>query len=457
MRDRLQGRRGKLFFLMKQAIERLRQILRRHPRRFMAGLGALLLGTGVTAVAVAPLSADGANPPLREVIESVTPMAQPARTQAATPFVLFRSDLTRRSDSVQSLFRRVGVNDSRASAFLRGDATARALLLGEAGKLVSVETDERHRLLRLTARWLPETDGEQFSRLVVEPGADGALRSRLELAPLQRSVRLSSGAIRSNLFAAMEAARLPDAIAEQLAELFANEIDFRRDLKRGDRFNVSYETLEADGEVLRFGQLLGAEFVNGGKKHQLMWFQEPGREGAFYTLNGQSLKRAFLASPVAFSRVSSGYGMRFHPISGREKPHLGIDFAAPTGTAVRSVGDGKVEYAGWKNGYGNFILIEHRDQQSTAYAHLSQIGVRQGQTVRQGDLIGAVGSTGASTGPHLHFEYLVRDQHQDPLLLAHARDSQPVSTASRAEFKRLAQSMRQQLAAAATVVQANAE
>ena len=443
--------------LQRHSAQQLRQIIQRHPRRLMAGLGALLLGTGVTAVAVAPLSADGADPSLREVVESVSHLPQPARAQAATPFVLFRSDLTRRSDSVQSLFKRLGVNDSRAAVFLRGDKTARALLLGDAGKLVSVETDERHRLLRLTARWLPEADGEEFSRLVIESGADGALHSRLELAPLQRSVRLSSGVIRSNLFAAMEDARLPDDIAEQLAELFANEVDFRRDLKRGDRFHVSYETLEADGEVLRFGQLLGAEFVNGGKKHQLMWFQEPGLEGAFYTLNGQSLKRAFLASPVAFSRVSSGYGMRFHPISGREKAHLGIDFAAPTGTAVRAVGDGQVEYAGWKNGYGNFIVIEHRDRKSTAYAHLSRIDVRQGQRVHQGDLIGEVGSTGASTGPHLHFEYLIGDQHQDPLTLAHARERQPISTASRAEFKRLAQSMRQQLAAAATVVQASME
>ncbi len=447
---------------MKQAIERLqealRQTLQQHPRRLMAGLGAVLLGTGVTAVAVAPLTPD-ATPLQHEVVESVTPQLPAARvpTQSTAPFVLFRSDLTRRSDSVQSLFRRLGVDDSRAAAFLRGDKTARALLLGSAGKLVAVETDERHRLQRLTARWLPEADGDQFSRLVVEPGADGALRSRLELAPLKRSVRLSGGTIRSNLFEAMEAAHLPDDIAEQLAELFSSEIDFRRDLQRGDRFSVSYETLEADGEVLRFGQLLGAEFVNGGKKHQLMWFQEPGREGAFYTLAGQSLKRAFLASPVAFSRVSSGYGMRFHPISGREKPHLGIDFAAPTGTSVRSVADGKVEYAGWKNGYGNFIEIQHRDHKSTAYAHLSRIGVRQGQRVNQGDLIGAVGSTGASTGPHLHFEYLLRNQHQDPLMLARARDSQPVSTASRAEFRRLAQSMRKQLAAAATVVQANAQ
>jgi len=238
--------------------------------------------------------------------------------------------------------------------------------------------------------------------------------------------------------------------------VFSGEIDFRRDLKRGDRFQVAYETLEADGEVLRYGQLLGAEFVNGGKRHQVMWFQEPGQKGAFYTLDGHSLKRAFLASPLAFSRVSSGYGMRFHPISGREKPHLGVDFAAPTGTPVRAVADGTVEYAGWKNGYGNFVQLQHRDRKSTAYAHLSRITVRKGQRVAQSDLIGKVGSTGASTGAHLHFEYLIKDQHQDPLELARNRETQAVSAAARAEFRRQALAMRQQLEAASTVVQASA-
>lgn len=445
---------------MKSRIELLVQTMQRHPRRIMAGLGALLLGTGVTAVAVAPLARDATELPVRQVVESVSPLPAAPLAQAATatpaPFVLFRSDLTRRNDSVQSLLKRLGVRDSDAAAFLRSDNTARVLLSGDAGKLVSVETDDQG-LQRLTARWLPDENDRHFSRLVVERGADKRFASRLELAPLDRSVRLASGTIRNTLFEATDAARLPDDIAAQLADLFASEIDFRRDLQAGDRFHVSYETLEADGEVLSYGRLLGAEFINAGRKHQAMWFQEPGSKGNFYTLDGQSLQRAFLASPLSFSRVSSGYGMRFHPISGQQKAHLGVDFAAPTGTPVRSVADGLVEFAGWKNGYGNIVIVQHRDQKSTAYAHLSRINVRQGQRVEQGALVGAVGSTGASTGAHLHFEYLVRDQHQDPLLLARARDGQPVSASAKGEFKRLAQAMRQQLAAAATVVQASAQ
>jgi len=445
---------------MNDKLATLARLMQRHPRRIMAGLGALLLGTGVTAVAVAPLTPDAADLPVRQIVETVAPQPAPAETAtpvnpAAVPFRLFRSDLTRRDDSMQSLLQRLGVRDGAAASFLRQDRIARVLLTGTAGKLVAVETDDRQRLQRLTARWAAD-DERQFSRLVIEPGPQG-WHSRLELAPLKRSVRLASGTIRSTLFEAMDAARLPDYIAEQLAEVFASEIDFRRDLQRGDSFYLSYETLEGDGEVLSYGKLLGAEFANGGKRHRVMWFQEPGAKGAFYTLDGQSLKRAFLASPLAFSRVSSGYGMRFHPISGREKPHLGIDFAAPSGTPVRSVADGTVEYAGWKRGYGNFVQVQHRDSKATAYAHLSRIDVRKGQHLAQSDLIGKVGSTGASTGPHLHFEYLVKDQHQDPLVLARNRDGQPVSTAARGEFKRLAQAMRQTLDAAARVVQASAE
>ncbi len=443
---------------MQQRLELLVRAMQRHPRRLMAGLGALLLGTGVTAVAVAPLAPDAADLPVQQVTEPITPLltAAPAQARPAARFELFHSDLTRRNDSVQSLLKRLGVSDSEALAFLGRDPAMRRLLLdGPAGKLASTRTSDKGQLLELRVLW-PAKNGKEFSRLRIERGAQG-LQSKLEIGPLQRKVRLAGATIRSSLFEATDAARLPDSVAEQLADVFASEIDFRRDLAVGDRFQVAYETFEAEGEVLSFGQLLGAEFVNRGKKHQVVWFQEAGSKGGFHSPDGQSLRRAFLASPLAFSRVSSRYGMRFHPISGREKPHLGVDFAAPTGTPVRAVGDGKVAYAGWKSGYGNIVIVQHGNQKSTAYAHLSRIGVRKGQSVAQGTLIGAVGSTGASTGPHLHFEYLVRNQHQDPLNLARDGGTASVTASAKAEFKRQAQAIRQQLDAAATVVQASAE
>ncbi len=443
---------------MQQRLELLLQAMQRHPRRLMAGLGALLLGTGVTAVAVAPLAPDAADLPVQQVVESVTPVLTAPLAQAKAParFELFHSDLTRRNDSVQSLLKRLGVRDSDAAAFLGRDPTTRRLLLnGNPGKLVSASTDDKGKLIELKALWLAHS-GKEFARLQIDQDSKG-LRSQLEVGPLERQLRLAGATIRGSLFEATEAARLPDSVAEQLAEVFGSEIDFRNDLAAGDRFQVVYETLEADGEVLSYGQLLGAEFVNRGRKHQVVWFKPAGGKGTFFSPDGQSLKNTFLASPLPFTRVSSNYGMRFHPISGRQQPHLGVDFSAPTGTPVRAVAEGKVEYAGWKTGYGNLITIRHDEQKSTAYAHLSRINVRQGQRVAQSALIGAVGSTGASTGSHLHFEYLIKGRHQDPLMLARNAGKQGVPATARAEFQRVAQAMRLQLDAAATVVQASAQ
>ena len=208
---------------------------------------------------------------------------------------------------------------------------------------------------------------------------------------------------------------------------------------------------------MRIGKLLGAEFSNKGQQHQAVWFQEPGQKGGFFTMDGQSVRRQFMSSPLASSRPSSGYGMRVHPILGAPKAHQGTDFASPSGTPIRSVADGTVVFAGWKNGYGKFIIVKHRDQKSTAYAHLSRIQVRKGQAVQQGDLIGAVGRTGTATGPNLHFEYIVKGRQQDPLEIARQRDGQPISTATRGEFKRITQTMREQLNAAALMAQASAE
>ncbi|MBP7568040.1 MAG: M23 family metallopeptidase, partial [Burkholderiaceae bacterium] len=215
--------------------------------------------------------------------------------------------------------------------------------------------------------------------------------------------------------------------------------------------------LEAVGEPLRAGRVLSAEFVNNGKTFQAMWFQEPGTKGGYYTLNGDSLQRAFLASPMAFSRITSGFKMRFHPILKTWRAHNGVDYAAPTGTPVRSVGDGVVEFAGVQNGFGNVVFIKHRGGNTTVYAHLSKINVRRGQSVAQGDNVGAVGMTGWATGPHLHFEFRVNGEVRDPLTVARQAETVPLSTASRPAFDRLAAGYRVQLGAAAIMQQASAQ
>ena len=429
--------------------------LARHPRRIMAGIGALLLGTGVTAFGIAPLAPDASLMPVHEIVEelSVKPFAD--LSVGAVPLTLFRSDTVRRDDTAQTLLQRLGVLDPAALTLLRNDPQARQLFEGRTGKLVTVETNDRQALQRLSARWLPD-DGRVFQRMVVENGPQG-FKVNMESGELSAQMRMASGVIHSSLFAATDAANLPDSVAVQLAEMFASEIDFRRDLRQGDRFSVVYETLEADGETMRAGRVLSAEFVNNGRSHAAVWFEEPGHKGAFYGFNGESSRKSFLGSPLEFSRVSSGYGMRFHPISGKQKAHLGIDYAAPTGTPVRTIGDGVVTFAGVQRGYGNVIEITHKDNQSTLFAHLSRIDVRVGQKVAQGDFLGAVGSTGASTGPHLHFEFRDKGVHQDPLEIARQSENIPVNQAFRARFEAVAQQQRLSLDAASTLQQASAE
>jgi murein DD-endopeptidase MepM/ murein hydrolase activator NlpD len=453
--------------------------VQRHPRRLTAAVAALLLGTGATAFAVANLAPDVSTMPVQMVLEAVAPSpsslpqplallptltaASPSTEAAASapfaPLTLYRTDATRSNDTAEALLRRLGVVDPAAAAFIKSDVGSRAALLSRPGRIVTAETDTDNRLVKLQARWTRE-ESPTFDRLVLEraqPGADARFTSTTETAPLVAGTRLAGGVIRSSLFAATDDARIPDSVATQIAELFAGDIDFHRALRKGDRFNVVYETLQADNEPLRAGRVISAEFANQGKTYQAVWFQEPGTKGQYYTLEGNSLRKAFLASPLEFSRITSGFGGRIHPISRSFRDHKGVDYAAPTGTAVRSVGDGVIGFAGTQGGYGNVVEVKHRDGKTTLYAHLSRIGVTLNQKVEQGDVIGAVGTTGYSTGPHLHFEFRVSGVHHDPLTIASENNSVPLSPSSRPEFNRMAGDMRLKLAAAGSMAVATAQ
>lgn len=232
------------------------------------------------------------------------------------------------------------------------------------------------------------------------------------------------------------------------------DIDFRRDLRKQDRFTVAYEEWLADGEVMRTGRVLGAEFVNKGKALQAIWFAP---KDEYFDAKGQSSKRQFLPSPMKFSRVTSGFAMRFHPIKKQWKRHLGVDYGAPTGTPVRAIGAGRVAFAGRQRGYGNVVEIQHDENNRTLYAHLSKIYVRKGQRVDREENIGAVGATGWATGPHLHFEVKVNGKHQDPLKFAQRSKALTLSKNELAQFQPVAQSMLQTLAAAAATETASAQ
>ena len=413
----------------------------------------LLLGAG-GALAVAGLSPLSSSLPVKQLVESVSTLSLDNQMQSLMKgdIRLYRADTSRSSDSADSLLARLNVGDAQAADFMRANALVRSHLLGRAGRLIRAEMDDDNRLLRLTARWATDSS-VSFHRLVIER-QDLGFVARLETGELASSVRLSSAFIQSSLFAATDEARIPDSIAVQLAEIFSGDIDFHRALRVGDRFSVAYETLEADGETIKSGKVLSAEFVNRGKSFQAMWFQENNNQGGYYTLDGQSLRRTYLASPLTFSRISSGFKMRFHPILQTWRAHLGVDYAAPTGTAVRSIGIGVVESAGNLGGYGKAVVVKHHNGHSTVYAHLSQMLVKRGQSVAQGQSIGKVGATGWATGPHLHFEFRVNGKHQDPLVMARKSESVPVSAQSRPAFDQMAKQVSQQLASASLALPA---
>ena len=434
----------------------------RHPRTVAASVSIGLAGFAVTAFGVAPQVPDAADLPKRTVVETVKTVDLRAQMDALAglDIDLFRSEITRASDTADSLLARLNVADARAAAFLRSDPIAKRLLEGRAGKRVQVRVDGRGALVELVARYgAPSADKlpTQFTRLRIQRIAD-KLVADVNTAPLTSQVLMGSGTIQSTLFNATDEAGIPDAVATQLAEIFANDIDFRRELKRGATFSVVYESLTADGEPVTWGpasgRVLAAEFINKGQTFSAVWFKDGDSKGSYFALDGQSKQGSFLASPLEFSRVTSGFSMRMHPILNTWKQHNGVDYGAPTGTPVRTVGDGVVEFAGWQNGYGNVIHIEHANDRSTVYAHLSRIDVAKGQRVEQGTVIGAVGQTGWATGPHLHFEVKIDGQQQDPLKVAQASEAATISPAARARFGQLAQSVRVQLGIAETLPRA---
>ena len=442
---------------MAAAVAHTGRLVSAHPRSLSAAVMLALAGFGVTAFGISPLAPDAADLPQRLVTENVTPSDIQSQLDALAEheLQLYRTDLTRSTDTADSLLKRLNVNDPEAALFLRSDPTARQLLSGRGGKMVRVQTDESGQLTELIARYAPasaEQLGTHFTRLSVTRAGD-KLSASVTIAPLAAQVRMGSGTIRSSMFAATDEARIPDSVATQLTEVFATDVDFHRQLRKGDTFSVVYEALTADGEPITWGpsnagRVLAAEFVNNGRSYSAVWFKDGQNKGAYYGLDGKSKKHAFLASPLEFSRVTSGFAMRMHPILNSWKQHKGVDYGAPTGTAIRAVGDGTVEFAGWQNGYGNVVEVKHSAQRSTVYAHMSRINVKRGAHVEQGQNIGAVGMTGWATGPHLHFEVKVNGVQEDPMIMARSAETTELSAAAKTQFVQLAQSMKGQLGVA---------
>ena len=235
--------------------------------------------------------------------------------------------------------------------------------------------------------------------------------------PVETHVRTATATIDSSLFQAAEAADMSDVVAMKLANVFAWDIDFVLDIRTGDHFTVEYEQIYQGGHYLRDGEILAAEFVNSGRAYRAVRFTPQGGSSGYFTPDGKPVRKAFLRAPVDFTRVSSVFDPhRMHPLLNRIRGHMGIDYAAPTGTPVHAAGDGRVSFKGTRGGYGNAVMLLHGNSVSTLYGHMSRFArhLRLGSHVNQGEVIGYVGMSGLATGPHLHYEYLMKGVHMNP-------------------------------------------
>lgn len=388
-----------------------------HPKhRLVAGMvgGAALLGM-VAAFGTAP-DTETARLAQRQVIEAL-PLPVLGDV-AATGGDVTHDERVQAGDSVARLLGRLGVDDPAALEFLRNEKAAHPIFRQlSPGKNVSAKVGAGGTLVSLSF----PLNGGRDTALVVERSDRGYTVAERPLT-LDTQIVVRSAEIRHSLFGASDAAGIPDSVATQLADIFGGDIDFHRDIRKGDRFAVTYEASYHLGRLVRAGKILAAEFTNNGKTFRAVRFEgagSPGDDrGGYYTPDGKSIRKAFLRSPLEFSRVTSGFtSARFHPVLQTWRAHRGIDYGAPTGTRVKATGSGTVELVGTQGGYGKVVILRHAGGYSTLYGHLSGFapGLRKGSRVAQGDVIGQVGATGLASGPHLHYEFRINNIHQNPL------------------------------------------
>lgn len=412
--------------------------LNRHRWAFGLLGGATALSMA-TAIAVAPNTSDAIR--AQTVVETLVLDAAKPISGDGNSFM--REERVQRGDTLGSLLARLGIDDPDASEFIRNNPQTQALHRQLApGKTVVARTANNGQLQHLIFPL-----NAQDNALIVERRGSQFTASQQALR-FENQIVMKSAEIQSSLFGATDAADIPDSIASQLAEIFGADIDFHRDLRKGDRFSVVYEIQYLRGIPARSGRILSAEFVNNGKTLRAVWFDQDGK-GGYYTPEGKSLRKAFLRSPLEFSRVTSGFSMRFHPILQQWRAHKGVDYGAPSGTRVRSTGDGTVEFAGQQGGYGNLIIVRHGGNYATAYGHLRGFapGLRKGSRISQGDTIGFVGQTGWATGPHLHYEFRIGGQQVNPLAIS-LPTAIPLDQAQMPRFSAISQSQMTQIAVA---------
>jgi murein DD-endopeptidase MepM/ murein hydrolase activator NlpD len=319
--------------------------------------------------------------------------------------------VVRRNDTLDRIFRQLKLDLADLAKIRELEGARERLDLLRPGDLITIVHADG--LLQALKRRISDTETLQVLR------SEQGFSAELVEVPLQVRRVQRHGHIDSSLFAAARSVGVGPGVIMQMAnDIFGWDIDFALEIRPGDQFSVVYEQKYRDGEYLGDGRVIAAEFVNSGRSFRAVHYRSAdGEVDDYFTPEGRSVRRQFLRAPVDFARISSNFNLRrMHPILNRIRAHKGVDYAAPTGTPIKAAGDGRVGVAGWKGGYGRAVILEHGGGITTLYGHMSKIaaGIRPGQRVRQGQIIGYVGATGAATGPHLHYEYRVNGVHKNP-------------------------------------------
>jgi murein DD-endopeptidase MepM/ murein hydrolase activator NlpD len=351
------------------------------------------------------------------------------------------------------IFNAQGITSAQMMAVLGQMPSAAALTRLSPGEQLGLRRDGAGQLTAI------QFDAGAEGRIQVDVDADGNVSERNLSGSIEKRIRVASGVIEGSLFGAGDAAGLSDMAILQMAKVFGYDIDFAQDLRKGDRFSVVFEEHYRDGEPMGTGNILAASFVNRGKRFDALRYQRPDGDAEYYDSNGRPLRKAFIRTPVEFTRISSRFASaRRHPILGTVRAHKGVDYAAPSGTPIIAAADGRVATAGWQNGYGNAVVIDHGEGRSTLYGHMSRYAAaaKRGTYVRQGTIIGYVGMTGLATAPHLHYEFRIGGVHRDPLKVT-LPPPQPLPTGLLALFKQNTAIFMSQLASADARLQPVAE
>jgi murein DD-endopeptidase MepM/ murein hydrolase activator NlpD len=425
-----------------------------------SALGVARFGIAATLMLAGVIGAFGLAP--NSTIEPV-PTERIVRALALPPVATssldagyWREEEVRRGDTLGTLLARLGVEDAGAQAFLRTDARIRSLQALRPGRLLRALIDAEGRMIALRST----APGGEVLSIDRDPVASSFVSSTASPEPTL-GLEVRANEIQTSLFAAADAVGVPDTVTSQLADIFGGYLDFHHDLRAGDRFTVVYETRRVDGVPDGAGKVLAAEFVNNGVSYRaFLWRSTDGAEG-YYDEAGRNVRKAFLRSPLGFTRVTSGFSLaplRLHPFLQAWRAHKGVDFAAPIGTPVHAAGAGKVIVAGQQTGYGNVVMLQHGATYTTVYAHLSRFatGIRPGARVAQGDVIGYVGETGWATGPHLHYEFRVDNVQKNPLTVA-LPDAQPVPASQRSAYAERMAPLAEELALSRGIVLAGGE